>query len=349
MEIQPINKYVKIMGRTLLRNNELYLCFSGVYVEFLFSGNLLEVEFYSDVTMEEEAAWIAVYSNGKLENRIKLQAGSHTYSIYNSTKVQGVTIRLLKLSEEQYATCSIRRIVTDDEAVVTPTPLKDTKIEFIGDSITCGYGNEGIDGEQFTTSTENVAKAYAVICAEKLGADFELVSWSGIGIISRYIEADENTPKTDILMPKIYPYTDWYLSQRKNWKYIEKWNFTKHQANVVVINLGTNDASYVRNEANRKKAFEDKYIRFLKTVRHYQKVAYIICLLGIMDQNLCDSVEEVVDRYRCETRDERIAYFRQPQQVVEDGIGIDGHPSMKTHEKMADQLIQKIKAVLSKI
>jgi aryl-phospho-beta-D-glucosidase BglC (GH1 family) len=67
-----------------------------------------------------------------------------------------------------------------------PTP-KERKIEFIGDSITCGYGNEGLYKEQnFTPKNENSYLSYAAITARNLDASANLISWSGIGISQNY-------------------------------------------------------------------------------------------------------------------------------------------------------------------
>ncbi len=50
----------------------------------------------------------------------------------------------------------------------------------IGDSISCGYGNEGkSQNEHFSPDTENARDAYGAIAARRLGADYACVAWSG--------------------------------------------------------------------------------------------------------------------------------------------------------------------------
>lgn len=44
----------------------------------------------------------------------------------------------MKEAEVQYASSGILAFYTDEEAEIRPTDKKDRKIEFIGDSITCG-------------------------------------------------------------------------------------------------------------------------------------------------------------------------------------------------------------------
>ena len=54
-------------------------------------------------------------------------------------------------------------------------------IEFIGDSITCGYGvDDEVAEHHFATGTEDTTRAYALRTARKLGVDYSLVSLSHI-------------------------------------------------------------------------------------------------------------------------------------------------------------------------
>ena len=70
-----------------------------------------------------------------------------------------------------------------------PLPEKELKLEFIGESITCGYGIDDEDeNHHFQTATEDATRAYAYKTAMALDADYSLVSYSGHGIISGYTE-----------------------------------------------------------------------------------------------------------------------------------------------------------------
>ena len=66
--------------------------------------------------------------------------------------------------------------------------------------MTCGYGIEGVwNKDTFNTRQENPWEAYAAKTARYFDADFNCVSWSGIGIISSWTDSD--TPNTEWLMP----------------------------------------------------------------------------------------------------------------------------------------------------
>ena len=64
-------------------------------------------------------------------------------------------------------------------------PIKNKRgklIEYIGNSITCGYGNEGGMGQTFCAETENHYMTYAAITSRNFNARHFAVCRSGIGI-----------------------------------------------------------------------------------------------------------------------------------------------------------------------
>ena len=134
-------------------------------------------------------------------------------------------------------------------------------IEFVGDSITCGYGVDDENYEHhFSTKTEDVTKAYAYKAAEALNADYSMVAISGYGIISGYTEGDEPIPEQTI--PQYYDtlgfsYGGFGASKPQD----IKWDFTKRQPDIIVINLGTNDSSYI-------KGYDDRHDYFSGSIRY---------------------------------------------------------------------------------
>lgn len=120
------------------------------------------------------------------------------------------------------------------------------RIEFVGNSITCGYGVHAPDpGEGFQDSTEDAeATAYAR-AARALGAEFRVACYSGYGVF-RDLRAEPNT------LPGIYDLAD--PNQPGNWDHA-KWH-----PHIVVANLGTND--YARGIPDSV-AFSKAYADFL--------------------------------------------------------------------------------------
>lgn len=217
-----------------------------------------------------------------------------------------------------------RAFYTDGE-IMPKDKRPDLKIEFIGNSITCGYGVEEDDPQKgFSYDTENHTLSYAYKTAQALNADFNVVSRSGIGIYRNYGSPKEGDVKT---MPLEYDYTLLY-----NHDY--KWDFSKFIPNVVCINLGTNDTSEGNYDID---LFENNYRNFLKHLRDVYPDTKIVLLTGSMLQGEdLNKVKEVLDRLASE--DSNFYRFDMSPQTGELGYGADYHPSRQQAQKMADEL-----------
>ncbi|MDE6548315.1 MAG: lipase [Muribaculaceae bacterium] len=215
-----------------------------------------------------------------------------------------------------------------------PAPQKpELKIEFIGNSITCGYGIEDNNPSNgFSYDTENHTMTYAHKAARALDADVNIVARSGIGIYRNYGGPKEGDTKT---MPLEYDYTQLY-------NYDSKWDHSQFHPDIICINLGTNDTS----EDNYDIALYEKHYRdFLTHLRTIHPNARIVLLTGAMlqGQALAD-VKAVLDKLASEDR--LIYRFDMSPQTGELGYGADWHPSARQAEKMADELIPYLRTLI---
>lgn len=209
------------------------------------------------------------------------------------------------------------------------------KMEFIGNSITCGYGIEDEVAEHdFSYDTENHTMTYAYKAARALDADFNVVARSGIGIYRNYGGPKEGDRQT---MPMEYDYTLLY-----NHDY--DWNHSQFHPDIICINLGTNDTS----EDNYDIAiYEDRYRDFLRHLRDLHPQAKIVLLTGCMlqGQALTD-VKTVLDRLASE--DDATYRFDMSPQTGDLGYGASWHPSARQAERMAEELIPFLREVAEK-
>ena len=133
---------------------------------------------------------MAVFVNDQTTpaKRFPLKEAEAEYTLYESDQEAEVTITLMKYSEVEYAKCLIKEIITDSDTLLAPPQQKKRKMLIIGDSITCGYGVEGdVEDEIFCTAKENPSKAYSLLTAQELNAEYRIVAWNGKGVISAYI------------------------------------------------------------------------------------------------------------------------------------------------------------------
>ena len=252
----------------------------------------------------------------------------------------------MKYSEAAFGDVGVKELLVEGEVLTPPEP-KEKKIEVIGDSITCGYGIEGIvDKDTFTTAQENPWNAYGCRMARALDADFSLIAWSGNGIISHYVDESVNEPRNEeALMPELYPYEDFSADLRRGkagTDYIRR-DFSAYQPQLIIINLGTNDGSYTRNIPARDRAFVNGYVKFLREIREVNPAANILCTVGLMRTETNALVKEAVERINA-YGDAKV-FFKESfmQNGAVDGIGADWHPTESTQKKFAEYLLEYIK------
>lgn len=342
---------VKLLGRTYLYDDTLWSAFSGTGAEFIYTGKKLEItvagDYASTTDNTENYVRIAVYADGERVIDDLLDAKEKTYKVFESDKVQKIDVAVAKLSECAMSTMGIKPIKIAEGEKIEPAPSKNIKMEFIGDSITCGYGVDDPDKElHFRTSAEDFTKSYAYKTAQALGADYSMVSVSGYGIVSGYTNDGNKIPEQTI--PQYYDKLGFSYNKFADELEVAKleWDFNRYKSDIIVINLGTNDMSYATTD-ERKAEFEEGYVEFLKKVRSYNPEPYIFQTYGVMGTALEENIENVRRKYINETGDDRITFIPLTMQDEEaDGIVADWHPSPKTHSKVADKVSKVIKETL---
>jgi lysophospholipase L1-like esterase len=173
-----------------------------------------------------------------------------------------------------------------------------------------------------------------------------MVSYSGYGIITGYTENDQK------LITHLLP--DYYELAGKsegefggNLKPQDvRWDFSRFVPDLIVINLGTNDDSYTKDDAGKQAEYTEEYTGFLKQVRRNNPGSRILCTLGMMGDRLYPYVEQAVNRYTRETGDSNISVMKFDVQLADDGYAADFHPSQATHGKAAARLAAEIKGLM---
>ena len=228
--------------------------------------------------------------------------------------------------------------------------LPSRKIEYVGNSITCGYGNEGTNKEEhFDYATENHYYSYDAITSRALQAQHWVVARSGIGAYRNYGEAKAGSPNS--CMQVQYEYTgyapDAKLRQRGGFD-SERWDFSRCQPDVVCINLGTNDLSTNNYDL---KLLKQGYQHLLKMVRQHNPKAKVVFLCGSMLggkelETAKRLLNEVADEAR-KAGDKEVYRFDFTPQNGDLGYGNDWHPSVWQHEKMAAELTAYLRSLMN--
>jgi lysophospholipase L1-like esterase len=250
------------------------------------------------------------------------------------------TVRISKRTEASVGTSTFLGFRVRPNTAVTRPEAPQRLLEFVGDSITCGYGNEistdTPDDYKFTSVNENALLAYGAVAARALGADYVAVAISGRGMVRNYGGGSGLTG------PEYYELS----GAESSWP---AWDHTRYSPDVIVVNLGTNDLSpglSTDQLAAMREDYRLTYAEFLERLRQLHPLATLIAAVGPMlgdsypegyaawTSNQSD-VKGTVDA-RASGGDSNIFYLAFEPQVSP--YGEDWHPTIATHQRLADVL-----------
>jgi len=245
------------------------------------------------------------------------------------------TVELVKRNEFNTSSAQFLGFEIENGKLLEPPTELERKIEIIGDSITCGFGNEGSEFTEYDPKYDNAYLSYGAVASRELNAECTIIGCSGYGVIREY------TGNTENILPNKYSVI---LPAKSG-----KWNFKSWIPQVVAINLGTNDFSF--GFIPDKTAFKEGYINFIKTILDNYPNTSIICSIGpLLDGEVLKITREYVSRdvvgYYRENGNNRVFFLEYEQQKDEDGYGITRHPGLKTHRLMGIILAGEIRRIM---
>lgn len=290
---------------------EVRLGYSGARVRIAFEGPALGLRVDS-----AKPNWVEVFIDGKRTQKLKVEGNDGYYELASGLGKGIHTAEIVKTTEGTMGVLNFKGFALPEGGKVVPWPAKETKkIEFIGDSITCGYGIEAENAQiHFSPQTENFCDTCAWLAARALDADYLVVARSGIGILRNYNGPYEGNADN---MPAIYDRT---LIQDP----ASKWNPALFTPNVVCINLGTNDFSTKGVDTAK---FTDSYISFGKMLMARYPAAKVVLLTGPMQnsQQVKDILAGVADTLNKE-KPGTVSFCELSKQGAL-GFGADFHPN----------------------
>ncbi|WP_281901441.1 cellulose binding domain-containing protein [Phytohabitans aurantiacus] len=242
------------------------------------------------------------------------------------------TVRLVKRSENPWSVSEFGGFVAAPGGAILAKPAARTRqIEFIGDSLTAGYGNASgtrdCAGDQVNRTT-NADLSYGALTARRLSADYQINAISGKGMVRNYAGGDLGTDYRT--------YYDRALLSMAG----DVWNPGTWRPQLVVVFLGTNDFSTALGSGepwtadSLVTAYRSAYSGFLQKLRTRYGANTTIVAVGASP--FADYVQQVVQE-RTAAGDSRVRYWLQ------DGTGLDllgchWHYSTRDDQLIADRL-----------
>lgn len=317
----------RFVGRWVPDGGGMRASWSGSYVVGRFEGTGVSARIKDDghnlfhVIVDGEPAKVLTTNKEK---------GEHVYPLVSGLPRGVHDVSLHRRTEAKVGEAVFYAFEPIDGTMLPPPPAPERRIETIGDSITTGYGNEGPSAAcGYVNSQQNEYATYGAIAARDLNADHTTIAWSG---------------KT---LHQMKVYFDKALPQRTDGP---RWDFSRYQPQVVVVNVGTNNFA-------RVDPGEARFVRLYHELVHAVRAAYpkalIVCALGPMLSDAYPEGRSNLTRARRymkaavakleEASDPNVAFLEFPEQRHADGLGCGFHPSLKTHELMGEQLTSFIK------
>ncbi len=243
-------------------------------------------------------------------------------------------LEVRRRTEASFGPTELLDVTVGDGELLPSAVSRSRRIEVLGDSISCGYGNEGKDTScPFSAETENHELAYGAVLGRLLDAEVSTVAWSGRGVMKNY----DGGPGE--VMPLLFERT---MPEDMT----SRWSFTEYPVDAVVINLGTNDFSTEPDPDPEE--FSRRYLALLERIQSVYPKAVILCTLGPMLSGTDLENAEAAIRAAVTALSERAlsrAFFH-PMQTRNAAPGCDWHPSVSTHEAMAKELFQVLAPLL---
>lgn len=300
----------------------------GVFVAASFNGTTIGVR------MRDTVNYYGVYIDGTLHGIFHgTEPGDAEYML-----AEGLadTIHTLRFSQRNisFGVYKFGGLIVDDGAKLFPLPDPPArKIEFIGDSFTAAEGNEA---EQLTMNWEdkfpvtNADNGFAAMTARHFNAQYHLTARSGIGAVCDW-QGDSGISMLN--------YFDRTLMEAKK----PKWEFGMWIPDLVVVCLGLNDRSGLAGrdgEVSDKNSevFREGYAKLLGMIRSAYPGVPILAWAPYPAWARRNTNEVVAQLKAGGFEDLYYAYFDE----FPGGYVADGHPTVATHRKMAEELIESI-------
>lgn len=333
---------LEISGRHVFDQKKLHFSNSAVSFQFKVKAKKVIIVLESLSSPDEKQAnWVQILINEELSNPIFLKKGKNDYVLDLNESEN--SIKIIKCTENYVGEIIFHGIsLQKGDKLLENEPKNKKSILFIGNSITCGYGNmlsipappSGDPLTGFHAVHENAYESYALKTARKRNLEAELCCFSGIGM---YRNFDGDTNQT---MPKIF---DRVFLHKKN---SPKWDFSKSNPEIIFINLGTND--YFLESENKplnENRFIECYVSFIQKLHELYPNAKFICATGSMMSDYWPENKNCLSRLK-NNISQILATFQNTEITVTDfhftpqnaPYGEDYHPSKATHEKMAAEL-----------
>lgn len=325
---------LRYLGRTFV---------SGTTVKWGFSGSGVAVRFVGTgctIKLSAPGGYYRVRVDG-VEDSLDLRTSyTGSYAVASGLSATDTHEVAVTVRSELYYSTGVFSGFTIAGTPVAASPVPSRKIEFYGNSITCGYGVLAPQGSPVSAANTDEGRAYAGLTADSLEADHHTVCYSGKGIL---VNSGSSTISPDPL-PSIY-------NRIVNGDSTDLWHFPSTWIpDAVVIDLGTNDYwQWGAEPTEGGPAFEAAFVKFIDTLHaKYPKTKFVILdgpmLSWAALASLQGHLENILDTVLAQgIAASRFSLTTSSQAV---GYGSDFHPNQAQARINAKELTAYLQSLL---
>ncbi|MDX8035709.1 SGNH/GDSL hydrolase family protein [Lentzea sp. BCCO 10_0856] len=295
----------------------------GVYFEGRFRGTSV------GISLNDSSSYYDVQIDGRTVSTL-VKPGRTTYWVRNLSNAEH-RVRLVKRSESPWAAGEFGGFVGN---VLSKPAARARQIEFIGDSLTAGYGNlsttRDCSANGGVDRNTNTDLSFGALTSRALNADYQVNAFSGRGMVRNYGGGEPGTS-----------YRTYYDRALLNvdgdvWQNPGTW-----RPQLIVVGLGTNDFSTALKPGEQWStpqdlvaAYKSAYQGFLDKLRaRYGPGTTIVVSVPEGSGTFADAARQVVQ----ERADSRVRYWNYADPAL-DRLGCDWHFSQRDHQLISGLL-----------
>ncbi|SFS74333.1 SGNH/GDSL hydrolase family protein [Mucilaginibacter polytrichastri] len=297
----------------------------AVYVQARFKGTSCTIMLNDEVLYGTTHNYIEVVIDNQKPVRLQTNGKTNVIKAAENLPYGVHTITICKDTESGIGYLEFTGIKCAELLSLPAKPSR--KIEYIGDSITCGSSMDMTAiacGKGTWYDQHNAYMSYGPLTSRALNAQYVLSSVSGIGLIHSCCDMKIQMPQ---VFDKINMRTDSI-----------KWNFTQYQPDVVTVCLGQNDG------IQDSTAYCSAYVKFIGDIRMHYPKADIVCLTSPMgDSTLTPVLKKYItsiNNYVNHAGDEKVTHYFFSKRYFH---GCGTHPDMAEHREIAEELTVYLK------
>ena len=229
------------------------------------------------------------------------------------------TIRVIKVTGYTLAFSAFTSVKLTGIIAEEAPKDKDLYIEFVGDSITCAWGTIGTFDGKYTS--QDATLGYSYLLAEALDADYSFTALSGQGICCG-----------DPGVPLGYKYACYGKDSKTEYDFARK-------ANLIVVNIGTNDETKAIDQNTFKATFK-AWVEYAKEKNGAD--CKFLAVTNMKNGSYRTLIEKVFE----ELGGEAAGYYTYKATRSKNSTA-SYHPSIEEHAAYVPELLELCKTIIA--